>query len=82
MQILQIIFLSTLAPLLVACGDRSSTPTNPQAAPSSCRGIYYETDNQGNLMTLVIRRNGGPFRKGELIPRNNNICTQTHALVS
>lgn len=38
-----------LSTLLVACGDRNTTPSITQAAPLSCRGIYYETDSQGNL---------------------------------
>jgi hypothetical protein len=48
-HIVEIIFLLMLASSLVACGDHSSTPSTTQAAPSSCKGIYYETDNQGNL---------------------------------
>lgn len=49
MRILQIIFISTLSLLLVACGNHSAGPSNTQGAPSSCKGIYYETDAQGNL---------------------------------
>jgi hypothetical protein len=46
--LLQIGFYFALSALLVACGDRSTTPSITQAAPS-CRGIYFETDAQGNL---------------------------------